>query len=122
MARFVDNCGSGGVFCYSEFREEKVMRQKHYWIVAEEEGKPYLIYGGITEEAARQKGMEMMSGLGLDFTIKMFPTRNLDSARSMLYGRRADGQRQLGEATKRQGHEKSINRLAKKRKTRRWFP
>ena len=97
----------------------------HYWIVTvdEETGQPYLIYGSPnSEEEARRKGLEMLPGV--NFEIRGFRTRNMDTARSWLRGSRLDGHRSLGEAARRQGHEKSVSRLIRrKRKTnRRWFP
>lgn len=93
-----------------------------YWIVAADDtGQPYLIFGGATESEARQKGLEMLPGV--NFEVRMFRTRNLDMARSQLRGSRLDGQRSLREAGRRQGHEKSIPKLLKrKRKRRTWFP
>ena len=41
-----------------------VATRQYYWIVAHDDtGKPYLIYGGESEEAARDKGLEMLSGI-----------------------------------------------------------
>jgi len=61
----------------------------YYWLVAKDEtGKPYLVYGGATEEEARQKGLENLNGI--DFEIKPLPTRDLSSASSMLRGNRLE--------------------------------
>jgi len=96
-------------------------RRQWYWIVAQDDmGQPYLIFGGATEPEARQKGLEMLPGV--NFEVRMFRTRNLDTARSLLRGSRLDGQRSLRQAGRRQGHEKSIPKLLKRKKRRRWFP
>lgn len=93
---------------------EKVNRY-HYWLVCNDpdSGKPYLIYGGQTEEEARQKGLEMLSGV--DFEIKRLPTRNLQRASSLLKGNRLEQSHSLREASKRLGHDKSLNRLRRRR-------
>lgn len=94
-------------------------RQPWYWIVASDEtGQPYLIFGGATESDARQKGLEMMPGV--NFEVRMFRTRNLDMARSLLRGSRLDGHHSLREAGRRQGHEKSISKLLRRSRRRRF--
>ena len=63
--------------------------RQYYWIVAHDDtGKPYLIYGGVSEESARDKGIEMLSGI--DFEIRKLPTRSLARASSLLKGNRLD--------------------------------
>ncbi len=91
-------------------------RRKYYWLVAVDttDNKPYLVFGGNTEDEARQKGLEMLPGI--NFEIKDFPTRNLAMASSMLRGKRLDGKIPLHEASRRQGHEKSLKELIRKRR------
>ena len=85
----------------------------YYWLVTKDEtGKPYLVYGGATEEEARQAGLEMLGGA--DFEIKRLPTRNLATASSMLKGDRLQRYHRLKEARKRVGHDKSLSRMRRK--------
>ena len=81
------------------------MREKHcWWLVAkDEEGKTILVFGSDKDENdARQRGLEMLSGI--DFDIKRLPTRNLARASSLLKGSRLEHTRSLKEATKRLRH------------------
>ena len=89
-------------------------RRKYYWLVTEDPdtGRPFLIFGGDSEEVARQKGLEMLGGI--DFEIRAFPTRNLSRASSLLRGKRLDDTHSLHDATVRQGHDKSLRRLKHK--------
>ena len=58
------------------------MRRWYWWLVANDGGQRYLLFGSDKDETeARQKGFEM--GMN-DFEIKKFPTRNLDAASHML--------------------------------------
>ena len=85
-------------------------RQRHYWIVARDEtGQPYLLYGGLTEEIARQKGFEMLGGI--DFEIKMYPTVDRNAASAMHRGKRLQAGEGLHRSSERLGHEKSLRRL-----------
>lgn len=96
---------SGASLYYGE-----LVRQQHYWIVTQDEdGKPYLVYGGVSEDEARQKGLEMLGGM--DFEIKRFPTRDLSTASSYLRGRRLEQTSSLREAGRKIGHNKSLKRL-----------
>ena len=94
------------------------MRQFHFWIstIDPETGKRYLIYGcperGGGENEARQKGMEMLSGL--DFKLHRFPTMDKDSASAMLRGKRISAGQPLGEVSRRIGHERSLRRLKRR--------
>lgn len=93
------------------------MKRAFWWIVAidPETAQPYLIFGSDrSEDDARAKGLSMLPGI--NFEIRMFRTRNLDSARSQLRGHRLDGQRSLREAGRRQGHEKSVSKLLKRKR------
>jgi len=84
--------------------------KQYYWLTAhDEDGKPYLIYGGLNEDEAREKGLEMLGGI--DFEIRRLPTRDLSTASSMLKGNRLATTHSLHEATKRVGHNKSLRRL-----------
>lgn len=83
----------------------------YYWLVAKDsEGKPYLIAGGKTEEEARQKGLEMLSGQGIDFTIRRLPTINIAAASSMIKGQRLEKTKSLNKATEKLGHDRSVRR------------
>lgn len=89
-------------------------RRHHYWLVTRDEnGKPYLIYGGPTEEEARSKGLEVLGGM--DFDIKRLPTRNLQAASSMIRGTRLEQTHSLKQASERIGHSRSLRRLKRKK-------
>ena len=88
-------------------------RRQYYWLVAYEDAKPYLIYGGTTEDEARRRGFEMLGGI--DFQIKRYPTCHLATASSYFHGNRLESTRSPREAMRRVGHEKSLNRLKRKR-------
>lgn len=87
----------------------------YYWLVTRDPGtgQPYLIYGGITEDEARQKGLEMLSGI--DFEIRGLRTRNMARASAMVRGTRLEASHSLKEASRRIGHDKSLRRLHKRR-------
>ena len=88
-------------------------RKMYYWLMArDDDGKPYLVYGGTTETECREKGLEMLAGV--DFEIKKLPTRNLARASSMIKGGRLEETHSLKKASRRLGHTKSLNRLKKK--------
>ena len=92
-------------------------RRMYFWIAAKDEtGKPYLISATMcsTESEVRQRGIEMLGGL--DFEIKRYPTRDLSSAVRMHRGSRLEDTHALRTSARRQGHEKSINRLKRKRR------
>lgn len=90
-------------------------RHYYFWIVAKDEkGKPYLIYGSDrSEDEARQKALEMLSGL--DFDIKRYPTKDLATASAYLRGKRLEGSHSLKESTRRIGHDKSLKRHKQKK-------
>lgn len=94
------------------------MKEYHYWIVAREDGKPYLVYGGRTEQEARNKGMEMLGGI--NFEIKRFPTRDLAAASAYYRGKRLESGEGLRNSTQRIGHGKSIKRLRQKQQPINW--
>ena len=84
-------------------------RQYYWWIVTKDEsGKPYLLTGGRTEDEARQKGMELLGGM--DFELKHLPTTDLRKASSLLKGDKLEHSHNLGEASQRLGHERSLKR------------
>lgn len=87
----------------------------YFWLTARgDDGKPYLIFGSDkSEEQARQKGIEMLPNV--DFEIKRLPTRDLDSASSMVRGNRLETTHSLKEASQRQGHIKTILRDRKRK-------
>jgi len=87
----------------------------YYWIVTRgEDDKPYLISATDchSESEARQRGMEMLSGL--DFKVMRFPTMDIHQASSYMRGKRLNSGQGLSRSTQRQGHEKSIARLRRK--------
>ena len=84
----------------------------HYWLVTNQDGQDFLIYGGSSEETARQEGLEMLSGI--DFFIKPYPTRNLAMASSMHKGRRLKDGDGLRKSSQRLGHDRSIKRLKRR--------
>jgi len=91
-------------------------RQRYYWLVAKDPdtGKPFLIAGGNTEEDARAKGIDMLSGI--DFEIRSLPTRNLSRASSMIRGKRLEDTHDLRSAKERLGHERSADRMVRRRR------
>ena len=98
-------------------------KQYHLWIVARDPDtrKPWLIYGAPDfgsnggEDAARQKGIEMLGGLNFD--IKRYPTSNLAQASSYYRGKRLERGDGLKAATERVGHERSVaRRIAARRR------
>ena len=89
-------------------------RRYYYWIVARDEGKPYLLFGGNSEQEARQKGMELLAGLNFD--IKRYPTRDQATASAYLRGKRLEQTHSLKESGRRIGHNKSLRRAKRKRK------
>jgi hypothetical protein len=91
------------------------MEHSYWWITATdpENGKPYLIFGGNTEDEARQKGLEMLSGI--DFNVRRLPTRDLGRASSMLKGKKLEDTHSLHKASERLGHERSIKRRTQRR-------
>ncbi len=93
-------------------------REYHFWIVAKDEGKPYLVYGGRTESEARQKGMDMLGGINFD--IKRFPTRDLAAASAYYRGKRLENGEGLRKSTQRIGHDKSIKRMKHNRQPSNW--
>ena len=90
----------------------------HYWIVTSDpnnNNKPYLLYACSAragENAARQRGMELLGGL--DFKIKRYKTKDINTASAMLRGKRQEQTQSLSESSRRIGHKKSLKRLRKK--------
>lgn len=90
-------------------------RDWHFWISANDHGKPYLIYGCPAkegEEAARMRGFELLPGI--DFEIKRLPTRDIGTASSMIRGKRLEETHSLKKASRRIGHQRSIENLRKR--------
>ncbi|KKN30080.1 hypothetical protein LCGC14_0837570 [marine sediment metagenome] len=88
-------------------------RTKHFWLVcSDDNSRPYLVYGGTTEESARQKGLDILGGI--DFEVKMYPTPNLAAASSMHKGKRLEETHSLGKASQRLGHDRSLDRMKRR--------
>ena len=88
-------------------------KRSYYWLLTKDEtGKPYLIYGGVSEDEARQKGFEMLSGL--DFEIKSFPTRSQSTASQLCKGNKLESTHSLHESARRLGHNKSLKRIKRR--------
>ena len=95
--------------------------QYHFWIVAKDPDtmRPYLIYGSSrSSEECRQKGLELLGNI--DFEIKKYPTRDLNTASAFLRGKRLEQSGSLGTAGKRIGHDKSLRRLRRKQGMPNW--
>jgi len=78
-----------------------------------ETDKPFLVWGGLTEEEARQKGLEIFGGV--DFVIKRLKTRDLAKASQIVKYGTLERTHSLKSASKRSGHDRSIKRLRHKR-------
>ncbi len=89
-------------------------RRKYYWILASDPGtgKPYLVFGGNTEDEARQHGMELLGGL--DFEVRSLPTRNLARASSLIKGKKLEDTHSLSKSGERLGHDRSVKRLQRR--------
>jgi len=77
-------------------------RRKYWWIVAKVDGNPFLVFGGATEDEARQRGIEQV---GSDFQLKQYPTRNLQAASAFFRGKRLEETHNLREASRRISHK-----------------
>ena len=89
-------------------------KRYYYWLLCQsEEGKPFLIAGGDTEDAARSKGLECLGGI--DFETRRLPTRNLARASAMIRGVRLEETHSLKRASQRLGHTKSVRRMLERR-------
>jgi len=93
------------------------MEKRFYWILAKDpdSGKPFLIAGGNTEAIAREKGFEMLGGI--DFEIRGLRTRNLAMASAEIRGKRLEDTHSLRKASERIGHDRSIRRMMRRRRT-----
>ena len=89
----------------------------YYWIVTQDQGRPYLIFGGTDEEEARRKGLELLGGL--DFRLVRYRTSQLSQASAFYRGERLESGLGIRESAKRQGHERSLDRLRRRRLERR---
>jgi len=93
--------------------EQMRERRYYYWIcTVDENSKTYLVFGGNSEEEARQKGLEILAGV--DFELKRYPTHDLSTASAYLRGKRLEETHSLSTASQRIGHSKSLARLKKK--------
>lgn len=111
----------GCICCYRIKEKAVLVRKYYYWLCAKdpETGKPYLVFGSEKDEAdARQRGLELFGGV--DFIIKRYPTRDLDTASAYLRGKRLEQSGSLGEAGKRIGHTRSLRRLRRKQRIPDW--
>lgn len=100
-------------YCYKKMAYRET-RRKYYWILAKdpETGRPFLIAGGETEEEARSKGLECLSGV--DFEIRGLYTRNLARASQIIRGKRLEETQSLHQAKRRFGHERSLGRIKRR--------
>lgn len=85
----------------------------YYWIVTQDQGRPYLIFGGPDEEEARRKGLELLGGL--DFKLVRYRTSQLSQASAFYRGARLESGLGIRESSRRQGHERSLDRLRRRR-------
>ena len=93
-------------------------KQKHFWLAcSDENSRPYLVYGGLTEEIARHKGLEILGGV--DFQVRMFETRDADAASSMFRGKRLEDTHSLSAANQRVGRDRSLARMQRRVERRR---
>lgn len=81
----------------------------YYWIVSRDDqnGKPYLIFGGMSEQEARARAFEVNLS---NFEIKALRTRDQAKASAMLRGSRLESTKNLHEAARRIGHERTVKR------------
>jgi len=80
------------------------LAQHHYWLTGYVDDNRFLIYGGPTEDQARQHGLEVLSGV--DFEIVKLPTRHQPTASRMLKGRVLDATGDIRGATKHLRHKR----------------
>jgi len=94
----------------------------HYWIVVkdlESGGRTNIIYGDPNEEKARMKALEMLQGL--DFSLHRLPTSDRNSASAILRGKKLARGQGLHASTQRQGRDRSVKRMLRKRQERRGY-
>lgn len=86
----------------------------YYWLICKDPdtGKIFLISGGKTEDEARQKGLETLSGI--DFEIRALPTTDTATASQMVRGKRLEDTQSLSKARRRIGHQRSLNRFLRR--------
>ena len=94
------------------------MREYHFWIVVKdpETLKTSIIYGARDESSARMKALEMLQGL--DFRLHRLPTQDRNSASAMLRGKKLATGQGLHASTQRQGRDKTVRRMLKRRQER----
>lgn len=90
-------------------------RRLYFWLLAADPNsqKPYLIFGGNTEEEARQRGLDLLGGV--DFEIRPLRTRNLATASSIIRGARLADTHSLHKASEKIGHSRSVRRYLQNR-------
>jgi len=91
-------------------------RRRFYWIIAKDPDshKPFLIAGGDSEDDARHKALETLGGV--DFEIRGLYTRNMAHASAIVRGKRLEETHDLRTAGERIGHERSVNRMMRRRR------
>ncbi len=94
------------------------IESRYWWLVAkDEQSKTVLIFGSDrSEEDARRKGLELLSGT--DFEVKMLPTRDLGKASSLLKGNKLETTHSLTRATERLVHERGMRQTWRRRERR----
>ena len=88
----------------------------YYWILTRDPdtGKPFLVAGGDSVQEARSKGLEILGGV--DFEIRGLRTRNMQRASAIIRGKKLESSHSLRYASERMGHEKSIDRMTRRRR------
>jgi hypothetical protein len=101
-------------------KPDREHRRYYWWLLAHdsETNSNTLVFGSdISEADARQHGLEMLGGC--DFEIRKLPTRVLAKASSLWKGNRLEKTHSLKEATKRLGHEATLERWKRRQEQRR---
>ena len=79
----------------------KMPNQMHYWIVANKDGKTILIYGGLNETEATNKGYQE---LDCYFDVKAYPTRDIGRASHLFKGETLHDTQDLDKSLQRLKH------------------
>ena len=87
-------------------------RHRYWWIIANYNGKPILIFGGSTEDDARLKGITELGGA--NFSLKELATRDPGRASQMIRGVKLEDTHNLAVSLQRQGHERTLNQMRKR--------
>jgi len=91
-------------------------RRYYWWLVAHDAdtGEDTLIFGSDrSEDDARQNGLTMLPNI--NFEIKRYPTRNLETASAMYKGKKLETTHSLHEAKRRLVHERGLEQKKKRR-------